>query len=156
MRHVARLLVAYLLAAAPARAQTPSPAPQLPSVTLPAELERVLRDYERAWQAKDPAALASLFTEDGFVLPNGKPPVRGRAAIRGAYQEAGGALKLRALAYAVADSVGYIIGAYTWGDEPATGDSGKFILALRRASGGPWLVAADIDNMSRRPRPGPD
>jgi ketosteroid isomerase-like protein len=124
------------------------------SVTLPAELDRVLRDYERAWQAKDPAALAALFTEDGFVLPNGKPPVRGREAIRAAYQDAGGALKLRALAYTVADTVGYIIGAYAWGDAAAVGDNGKFMLALRRAPGGPWLIAADIDNMNRRPRPG--
>jgi hypothetical protein len=41
----------------------------LPSVTLPPELDRVLRDYETAWTAKDAARLAKLFAEDGYVLP---------------------------------------------------------------------------------------
>jgi hypothetical protein len=40
----------------------------LPSVALPAELDRVLRDYERHWQARNTEALASLFVPDGFVL----------------------------------------------------------------------------------------
>jgi len=134
-----------------ARAQAPpAPAP-LPSVTLPQELDRVLREYERAWQAGDAAALAQLFTEDGFVLSNGKPPVRGHEAIRIAYQIAGGPLRLRALGYAVQDTVGYIVGAYGYGSDG--GDTGKFILALRRPRGSPWLIAADIDNTNRRGGP---
>lgn len=120
---------------------------RLPSVTLPASLDRVLRDYERAWQARDAAALAQLFTEDGFVLSNGRPPLRGRAAIRAAYSDGGGPLSLRALAYSTSGSTGYIIGAY--GSDPSE-DGGKFVLALRRR-GGRWLIAADIDNSNRRP-----
>ena len=67
-----------------AGAQPPEPAP-LPSVVLPAALDRVLRDYEQAWQAKDAAKLAGLFAEDGFVLSSGVPPVRGRIAIQAHY-----------------------------------------------------------------------
>ena len=127
-------------------------AQELPSVTLPAELDRVLRDYERAWTGKDPAALAELFTEDGFVLASGKPPVRGRAAIREAYKDAGGPLSLRAMGFATDGDVGYIIGGYGGAkDQP---DSGKFNLALRRVKGR-WLIAADIDNSNRRPQPPP-
>jgi ketosteroid isomerase-like protein len=121
---------------------------RLPSVTLPPALDRVLRDYERAWQGRDAAALAALFTEDGFVLSNGKPPVRGRAAIRKAYADSGGPLSLRALAYSISGTTGYIIGAY--GGDPAT-DDGKFILAVRRGPARKWLIAADIDNSNRRP-----
>ena len=122
-------------------------AQQLPSVNLPPALDRVLRDYERAWQAKDAAGLAALFTEDGFVLSNGKPPVRGRDAIRVAYANSGGPLALRALAHATDGNVGYIIGAFgPTKDEP---DSGKFNLALRRVKG-EWLIAADMDNSNRR------
>ena len=51
-----------------------------------------------------------------------------RAAIARAYAGQGGALRLRALAYAVADSVGYIIGGYRWG--PGDGDVGKFVQPL--------------------------
>jgi ketosteroid isomerase-like protein len=131
------------------RAQATAPA-RMPSVTLPAELDRVLRDYERLWKASDAAALAALFTDDGFALSNGKPPVRGRDAIRVAYSRvAGGDLRLRALSHATADTVGYIVGAYAFGAD--TTDVGKFVLALRRPRGGSWLIAADIDNSIRRP-----
>jgi uncharacterized protein (TIGR02246 family) len=120
-------------------------------VPLPPELDRVLRDYERGWRAGDAAALAALFSEDGFVLQGGRPPVRGRAAIQVAYSgNAGSPLRLRALAYATADTVGYIIGAYGYGDEP--GDLGKFTLTLRREERGRWLIFSDMDNSSRRPR----
>lgn len=120
---------------------------QQPSVQLPSALDRVLRDYEKQWQARDAAALAALFTDDGFVLQSGQPPVRGRAAIAVAYRGAGGPLALRALAFAVSDTVGYIIGAY--GPKPGAPDSGKFTLTLRRARGGVWLIASDMDNGNR-------
>ncbi|HEV3052370.1 MAG TPA: nuclear transport factor 2 family protein [Longimicrobium sp.] len=141
-------VLALLSVAAPgARAQE---TPPLPSVTLPAEVERVLRDYERNWASGDEAALAALFTEDGFILQNGRPPVRGRANIQQAYANSQGPLRLRALAYAVDDSVGYIIGAYGYGEGDA--DMGKFVLALRRTPGGPWQIAADMDNGNQMPR----
>lgn len=119
-----------------------------PSIKLPAELDRVLRDYERAWSGRDPNAVAELFSEDGFALPSGKRPARGREAIRGVYASAGGDLRLRALAVASDGRIGWIIGAYGYGD--AKGDVGKFVLALRRDSAGRWLIAADIDNASSR------
>jgi hypothetical protein len=124
----------------------------MPSVALPESLERVLRDYEREWEGRNPEGLAALFTGDGMILPNGRPPVRGRPAIAGDYRNAGGSLRLRALAYAADDTVGYIIGGYRWGT--ATADAGKFVLALRRNPGGPWMIAADIDNTNRPRNPG--
>ncbi len=122
----------------------------LPTVTLSPDLDRVLRDYEAAWRRGDAAALAALFAEDGFVLQGGRAPVRGRVAIEAAYTGQGGApLRLRALAASVADTVGFIIGAYGYGDAPA--DQGKFTLTLRRRAGGPWLIFSDMDNASRPP-----
>jgi ketosteroid isomerase-like protein len=149
-----RLVFALAVAATPARAQAPAapPAPPpLPSIALPAELDRVLRDYERAWQAGDENALAALFTEDGFV-PTGQGWVRGRDAIRATYQNSSGGLQLRALAFAVQDTVGYIVGAYGYGATSPVPDRGKFVLALRRARGGrgPWLIAADLDQSNRQ------
>jgi hypothetical protein len=75
------LLLLIFLAAASAAGQQQTPAGE-PSVKLPPDLARVLTDYEAAWSKRDPAALAGLFAEDGFVLPNGGTPVRGRAAIQ--------------------------------------------------------------------------
>ena len=143
----ATLLIALVAGVAPAAAQD---APPLARVTLPPELDRVLRDYERNWKAGNTAAVAALFAEDGYGLSNGRAPARGRAAIAKSYGGAGGDLRLSALAYAAADTVGYIVGLYRWGSD--TVDTGKFVLALRRAQRGPWLIAADIDNTMRMPQ----
>ena len=127
---------------------TPQQAPApLPSVTLPPELDRVLRDYERHWKANDGAALSELFTDDGFINRNGW--IRGREAIKQAYARSGGDLRLRAVGYAAGDTVGYIIGGYRYG-EAATTDGGKFILTLRRAPRGEWKIAADLDAANRQ------
>jgi ketosteroid isomerase-like protein len=135
-----------------AGAQPSNPPPQpppLPSVTLPEPLARVLTDYESAWRNKDAASLASLFTEDGFVLSSGAPPVRGRADIQKHYARQGGSLSLRALAFATDGSVGYIIGGFArqMGDP----DIGKFTLTLRKDANGRWLIVSDMDNGNSRP-----
>jgi ketosteroid isomerase-like protein len=142
----AAILLCLTAAVSPAPAQTPSvPDLQLPSASLPADLDRVLRDYERAWRSGDASNVAALFSVDGFVMQNGRAPVRGRAAIAKAYAgQAGGELRLRALGYAVADTVGYVIGAYAYGDTP--GDIGKFTLTLRRPRSGRWEIFSDMDN----------
>jgi len=139
------LLSSLVVAAAP----PPVSAAVEPSVVLPPPLARVLADYEAAWQGKDAAALAALFAEDGFVLSNGAPPVRGRARIRKHYEGQGGPLALRALAYATEGSIGYIIGGFArHRGEP---DIGKFTLTLRRDTDGRWLIVSDMDNGNSRP-----
>lgn len=134
-------------AATVAGCATPSEPAPLPAVELPPALDRVLRDYETAWRDRDADALAALFAEDGFVLSDRSPPVRGREAIRVAYARAGGPLFLEALGYSTEGGTGWIVGAY--GHEPGA-RSGKFVLALKRAGSGPWQIAADIDNSNRR------
>lgn len=139
------LLPALLLVLCPtAIAAQSGDSARLPSIDLPPELDRVLRDYERAWRGGDETALAMLFAEDGFILRPGHAPVRGRDAIRQAYRDAGGPLHLRALAYAVSGEVGYVIGGYS--GRPEGPDGGKFVLALRLGADGHWLIAADMDN----------
>jgi ketosteroid isomerase-like protein len=123
---------------------------QVTTVELPRELDRVLTDYAKAWSARDAKALAALFAEDGFVLPSGQPPVRGRAAIESYYQGHGGPLSLRAFAYATEGSVGYILGGYT--SEKGKEDDGKFTLTLRKDAAGRWWIVSDMDNGNRSPR----
>lgn len=155
---LAVFVVGLILAVKPALAQDasePTAQPtEVPSVTLPPELDRVLRDYERAWRVGDAAALAALFAEDGFILQSNRPPVRGRKAIQAAYEGGnGGPLRLRALAFHTEATTGYIIGAYGYGDGP--GDTGKFTLTLRRTPGQPWLIFSDMDNQNAPPKPRP-
>jgi len=123
---------------------------QQPSVTMPAELARVLTDYEQAWRSRDAAALAQLFAEDGFVLPNGDAPVRGRAAIQRYYTGHGGPLALRAFAFAAEGGVGYIIGGFA--RQAGEADIGKFTLTLRKGSDGRWLIMSDMDSGNQRPK----
>ena len=118
-----------------------------PSIELPAELERVLREYESAWR-RGGAELAALFTEDGFVLARGRPPIRGRVAIA-EYYDGGGPLALRAIAFKMSGSVAYILGGYSGahGDP----DDGKFTLTLHKGADGRWLIFSDMDNSNRPP-----
>lgn len=145
-----KVLFALLLwiVGASVAAQTPaSPTP----VALPPELARVLTDYETAWRAGDGAALSRLFAEDGFVLPNGGPPVRGRDAVRAYYKGPGGPLVLHAYAFATEGPVGYIVGGFSRREDQP--DIGKFTLTLRREAGasGRWLIFSDMDNGNRPP-----
>lgn len=138
----------FMALAASLGAQAPGPLGQ-PAVTLPRELDRVLRDYESAWKAGDGQRLASLFAEDGMALPSGSLPHRGREAIAASIKGPGGELQLHAIAWGVSDSLGYIIGGYRY--PGSDGPGGKYLLALRRGTDGRWLIAADMDNAAARP-----
>ena len=129
------------------RVQDAQMAPAQPSVQMPADLTRVLTDYEAAWSGRNAGALSRLFAEDGFVLPSGFPPARGRAEIERFYAGQGGPLSLRAIAYAAEGKVGYIIGGYT--SKKGEPDIGKFTLTLRKA-GDKWLIMSDMDNSNHR------
>jgi ketosteroid isomerase-like protein len=122
--------------------------PAKPESQLPPELQRVLQDYEAAWQSHDAHALAQLFAADGYVLAPGQPPVKGREEIDRAYANAGGPLALRAIAYASEGSLAYIIGTFArHKGEPAIG---KFTLTLRKDEHARWLIVSDMDNSSRQ------
>jgi len=131
-----------------AKKEAAAAVPGQASVALPPELARVLTDYEAGWKSGDAAALASLFAEDGFVLTEGRAPVKGRAAIQKVYTHPGAPLSLRAIAYVMNGDVGYIIGGYS--GEPGKADEGKFTLTLRKGESGRWLIVADMDNSNRR------
>jgi ketosteroid isomerase-like protein len=144
---IAPLLLILAIPVTALDAQTPDPAP-LPSVTLPAELARVLTDYETQWRFGGDS-LVKLFTEDAVLTVGGKPPARGRDAIKAHFAGPKGPLSLRAIAYAAEGNVAWIVGGYTMnrGDP----DIGKFILALRKGSNGRWLIFSDMDTGNAAP-----
>lgn len=152
-----RIILAIALARAaglaPAMAQQPAPArsPEVvPSaIALPPSLNRVLRDYERAWRDGNGPGLAALFTDDGFAVQSGSPIRRGRVAIAPGITRPGGALQLRAHASSVSDTVGDIVGGYRY--PQSTGPGGRFVLAPRMGAGGRWHIAANLDNSGPRP-----
>lgn len=126
-------------------------AQQLPSVQLPPELDRVLRDYEKGWTANKPADVAALFTSDGMALPNGSPPAAGAAQITASYaRSAGTPLFLRAIQYSMTADMAHIVGGFA--SEAGKPDGGKFLLVLKKGADGKWMIAADMDNMNAMPR----
>lgn len=150
------LAAAFSVAAWAEQPAPPAAAPTVaaPSIALPPAIDRVLRDYETAWVAKDDEALAKLFTADGYALPNGQPPAAGAAAIRAAYaQNAGTPLALRALHYAESGDMAYVVGGF--GGGAGKPDFGKFVLVLRRGGDGVWRIAADMDNANALPKRAP-
>ena len=122
--------------------------PRQPSVTLPSELDRVLRDYELYWRTGNSEALSELFTEGGYV-PSEKGWLKGRKAIQNKYDGSGGDLKLRALSFGMSGDIGFIVGAYGYNDQADTIDRGNFVLALRKNDAGRWLIVADLDKSNR-------
>jgi len=143
-RLVAVTLAAVLALARGVEAQATDGVTPQPSVNLPPEFARVLSDYESRWSAGDAAGLADLFVEDGLIVRSGTW-IRGHPAIREAYERAGGALRLRAVEYAADGDVGFIVGAYGYGDELPVEDRGLFVLTLRRSLTGQWLIVSDMD-----------
>lgn len=119
-------------------------AQEIKPVELPEDLQQVLTNYETHWKNSDAKALASLFTEDGFILRPGHDLVKGRENIQTSYENAGGGdLVLRAYDYSVQGDLAYIIGGYTYGSRVK--DMGKYTLTLKNIDG-KWLIHSDMDN----------
>ena len=140
---------AHLVSEAAGRLLVPAP---LPSVELPPDLARVLRDYERAIKASDGPALAALFTEDALFATR-RGWIRGREAIQNAGRNEEGDLRIRAQAFTVHDSVGYIAGTVADGSKPSQSDLAKVVLTLRRGADGRWLIAARLGEDFPPPSP---
>lgn len=119
-------------------------AQEINPVELPEDLQQVLTNYETHWKNSDAKALASLFTEDGFILRPGHDLVKGRENIQTSYENAGGGdLVLRAYDYSVQGNLAYIIGGYTYGSRVK--DMGKYTLTLKKING-KWFIHSDMDN----------
>ena len=114
--------------------------------------------WNSAVAAKDPAAIAAMYTEDGAVLPPNSETVSGRAAIGAFWTEflasgISGAGK-DAEVYAQGN-LGYTVGTYTAADAGgATIDRGEYVVIWRNVDG-KWQIHRDIWNSSLPP-PAPE
>jgi len=98
---------------------------QLPVAPLPADLDQVLRGFERGWQARDnKITLAELFTDDG-LFQWGDDWLRGRPAIRMMLLGNSGPLRMRAQVFDADDSLGHIAGACGFYRDMAWVDQGS-------------------------------
>ncbi len=127
----------------------------------PTDLEglKAMQDvWQSAFDAKDPARLAAIYTENGALLPPNSEQTNGRAAIEAywaEFQASGiGAEITDTEVYAHSD-IGYSVGALVATDAGgATLDEGKYVVIWRNVDG-EWQIDRDIWNSSL-PLPAPE
>lgn len=156
MKSLLVVTLGVALGAAPLTAQTAGKAGSAakPSAgSLASGFSKTARDFEAAASRGDAAAVAALYTEDALVMPSNTPAVKGRAAIqeffKGMFAQGARNVKFGQVAAVGSGSNGYEVGTYDFDIGPASApvhDKGKYIVGLRRAADGRWLIAHDIFN----------
>ena len=123
--------------------------------------EQAIRGQVNRWlelvRAKDSAAIAQLYAEDGMVMPANEPATRGRDAIRkwwdGAMKMPGYDLSFSPEQILVSSSGDMALdrGTYRFRATPPQGaidDTGKYVVVWRKVDG-EWKVAVDIFNSDK-------
>jgi uncharacterized protein (TIGR02246 family) len=111
-------------------------------------INRLIEDLKTAFNAKDPAKAAALYSTTGVVMPPNKPVMRGRQFVEQYYKDrfAEGATDLEitsadvsgqgTLAYASGD---YRLNLSAGDGKPARRDRGKFLWVFRE-NNNQWLI----------------
>lgn len=112
-------------------------------------LEAMTADYEKALESGNAEAASACFTEDGMFLLQGRPVVRGRAALTSLHQQwidAKQAGLHKILTCEEDGDMAYATGTFTAQYQNDQGEtvvfSGKYIDLFRRQPGGPWRFHA--------------
>jgi ketosteroid isomerase-like protein len=113
-------------------------------------LDEIAGRLEAAFNDKDAAALASLYSETATLMPPNQEAVKGRTAIRGWFQTAlarVGTVRIIPAQSATWEDEAFQVGAFT----SASGESSnhpnkfKYVLILKRV-GPQWQIEYDIWN----------
>lgn len=149
------LLLAVVLLAACQKPETPEQAAarmQAESDSARTAIEAANVRYARYLNGNMADSVASLFTENGMVMPPNMPAVTGRAAI-GTWMAAnpmppGSSITFTVAEVAASGPIAIERGSYAFtmpamGRTPAMNTAGKYLAHWHKV-GGEWLVAADI------------
>ncbi len=105
--------------------------------------------WQSAFDARDAAALAAIYAEDGELMPPNSNTVIGRAAIEANLTDSlasGISIGLKDTEVYAHGDVGYKVGTYTVSDAGgATIDEGKYVEVWRQVDG-KWQLHRDIWN----------
>ena len=142
MQRIAKLVICLVLFAGSAMAQ------QKPSI------QKANEEWMAAFNKGDAAAVAALYSEDAYILPNGAAMAKGRRAIeayfKNSVQQLGDAklrtVDLQSLGPGSAREVG-TFNFKTKGDSPQE-VVGKYV-AVWRKMGGQWKLITDIWNLNK-------
>jgi uncharacterized protein (TIGR02246 family) len=121
-------------------------------------LDKLTKAYMSAFNAKDAAKVAALYTEDAVLMPPNQAMVKGRANIQsfwaGALKEGAASLELRPMESSIGGTQAFEAGTYTLASKGAGGaaatEIGKYVIVLHRV-GADWKIAYDIYNSDQPP-----
>ena len=110
-------------------------------------INRLIEDLRTAFNAKDPAKAAALYSTTGVVMPPNKPIMRGRQFVEQYYEDrfAEGAsdLELKAVDVSGQGNLAYASGDFRLNlvieGKPARRDRGKFLWIFRE-NNNQWLI----------------
>jgi uncharacterized protein (TIGR02246 family) len=121
-----------------------------------AQVADIASRLEAAFNARDAAALASLYADSAILMPPNEPMVTGRAAIRSWFERALprlGRVSIMAVESGGEGDRAFQIGTFTTaalsdGSAPSSTRSGKYVLLLNH-NAGQWRIQCDIWNLDQ-------
>lgn len=120
-----------------------------------AQIQKLQEAFAKAYNDKNAAALADMYTQEAYLLPNNLEMVHGQSGIRGFWEkgvQGGSGLKLTVVnAEPLGSDAVLDIGTFTNNEGPnAQPVEGKYAV-LWRKTGNDWKIAADIYNRTKPP-----
>ena len=118
-------------------------------------IERLAAAWRAGWLAGDADALLSLYVDRPVLMPQGRPAVTGKAAIRSLYRAVFKEVSIRSTGRlreaAASGDWGYFWSTYNLTATPRAGGKpirsrGKSVFILKRTPRGQWKIARLIDN----------
>ena len=123
-------------------------------------IKQLAADWRSAWLAGDAESLLSLYGDEPVLMPQDRPAVTGKDAIRSLYQSVLGEFDIKSegtlMEVEASGDWGYFWSAYTLTATPKTGgkpikSAGKSVFIVKREPGGAWKIARLIDNSDGAP-----
>lgn len=118
-------------------------------------IKRLAAAWRAGWLAGDADALLSLYADRPVLMPQGRPAIVGKSAIRPLYRAVFKAVSIRSTGrmreVVAAGDWGYFWSTYNLTATPKAGgrtvrSRGKSVFILQRTPRGQWRIARLIDN----------
>ena len=120
-------------------------------------LNKMASEWAAAYNAKDAAKVAAMYTSDAVFMPPNQPMVKGRAAIEAMFkkefEEGFTNIKLTPVESAISGSQAFEAGTSTVTVPGGRTESGKYLVVFTQ-EGGTWKIKYDINNADQPPPPG--
>lgn len=138
--HIVPLVDAHQHMMSPLAMSILSRHPSLPAITLPPELDRLLRAREAV---SDPVSFDSVYTDDATMLAEEEGLWwRGNAKILDAISNLPAGLRFIPKTHQVDGAAGYISGNVRRGESAA--ETHNFLMGIRRDGSGRWRIASEM------------